>query len=717
MLFEVGEFCEKVEDDLAGLVDELVELTNRQTDSEILAWQRSLPKLSIALNDQRLQNFHLQLGGAKGGALSLEYQLPASSSWCDAVLLGHGETSPSVVMLELKDWVIMNDHPTRHENLIEHHGKVMLHPSDQVRGYVEYCRYFHQEVLRHKAAVEGCVFFTSAKEDKLDVYRQMPYAELTSMYPVFSSTDSANGSGMADFLAQHLKSPDYAFAESFEQGTYAQDRNLVTQLSNLILNEDKTTFVLLDEQRKGFELCISAINDLIDSSDGDEKLVVIIEGPPGSGKSVLAAKLWATLARDVDRIGENLVITSTSTAQRSNWEALFKKQSGQTAHKHIVLGSNKYNPGLTNTWWKRHHGGVGASVTDWRANIKEYLQIVGQQNDMPDNHIEVSIVDEAHALINPAAPDKSGVASSGWQMLAGPQAWHIIRSSRISIFLLDGEQSYRDNETTTVGDITKWAVDDYNARVPEVISLAGAQFRCGGSKEYLDWLEKALDMGSEEETNLSWLRQPGGASGQFEFNTVVDPKALEENLTHLRMDGNSVRLVASYGRKWITKKKPRPHDLPPNQMDFHIPYQRNDETLYWSRIWNYVPNSSYEHFIQAPEGSKMHENPLSEVGCPYVVRGFDYDYLGLLWLKDLVWRKDRWKAYDANKVYETAWAITKGRAKKEQKKGIEGFYTRALIRQLKRGYRILLSRAVKGVYVWFEDEETKNHIESLLAQK
>jgi uncharacterized protein len=715
MLFEIGEFCERVQDDLAGLVDELVELTNRQGDNEKKAWQRSLPKLSIALSDRRLQDFHLQLGGAKGGALSLEYQLPASSSWCDAVLLGHGETFPSVVMLELKDWVITNDLPTRHKNLIEHHGKLMLHPSDQVCGYVEYCRYFHQEVLRQKATVEGCVFFTSAAEDKLDVYRQAPYAELTAMYPVFSYADSANGFGMADFLARHLKRPDYTFAEEFERGTYAQDRNLITQLSNMILDEDKqTTFVLLDEQRKGFELCISEINDLIDSSGAEEKLVILIEGPPGSGKSVLAAKLWATLANDEERIKDNIVITCTSMAQRTNWEALFENQARRRAHRHIILGSNKYNPGLSSSWKRRRkERNVETHISEWRDNIADYLET--NHNKMPDNNIGVSIVDEAHALVNPTVPHKEGVGSSGWFMPSGPQAWHIMRASRISIFLLDAEQSYRDNETTTVSDIQKWAVDDFNAKVPEVISLAETQFRCGGSKEYLDWLEAALNMGFMGEANTSWLRKPGEAAGQFEFHIVSDPKALDENLVSLYHEGNSVRLVASYSRKWVTQKKRSPHSLPPDQMDFNIPYERNGKTEYWSRIWNYVVDSNYETFVQAPVGSRMREDPLSEVGCAYVVRGFDYDFLGLLWLQDLIWRDNRWKVRDANQIYESAWKITKARAKREQRAGIEGPYTEALIRQLKRGYRILLSRAIKGVYVWFEDEETRDHMETLLA--
>jgi len=109
----------------------------------------------------------------------------------------------------------------------------------------------------------------------------------------------------------------------------------------------------------------------------------------------------------------------------------------------------------------------------------------------------------------------------------------------------------------------------------------------------------------------------------------------------------------------------------------------------------------------------MHEDPLCEVGCPYVVRGFDYDYLGVLWLDDLVWRKDHWDVHPEN-IHETAWKLTLSRARVERKQGFTGENTLALIRQLQRGYRILFSRALKGIYVWFEDDETREHIQKLL---
>ena len=82
----------------------------------------------------------------QSGDLSLEYRLPASSSWCDVVLLGRGADSRAALMLELKNWNIAEDRPGPRPGLVWHKGALTLHPSDQVRGYVEYCQRFHSAI-------------------------------------------------------------------------------------------------------------------------------------------------------------------------------------------------------------------------------------------------------------------------------------------------------------------------------------------------------------------------------------------------------------------------------------------------------------------------------------------------------------------------------------------------------------------------------------------
>ena len=646
MLLEVGVFCAYVENDLNGLIDYLKDLTHFQSAAQTEAWRKSLPQLSKALSHPSLSHFHIQVGPS--GHMAVEYNLPASSSWCDAVLLGRGQANPAVVMLELKDWDIRGDQPAGRETLIGRHGVTYSHPSDKVRGYVEYCQHFHSAVVEQKASVAGCVFLTSARD--AGVYRGAPYTNLVAQYPVFTSSEIP---GMATYLAGYLRQPDPDFATAFEHGHYTQDRNLIRQLSDLILRDDQQVFVLLDEQRKGYEYCLLQIDELLASAQPDQKLAIVIEGPPGSGKSVLAAKLWAALADDYRRQGL-IVMTSTSSAQKSNWQVSFEQAAHRMAGRGVVLPANKYNPGLNTNWINgQRAAGRNPSAATWEKNL-EVFAAEGRQNAMPNNHIWVSIVDEAHALVDPSLEGLSGVAASGWAVMAGPQAYHVLRASQVSIFLMDSDQSYRDNETTTPARIQELAVQKLGVpgEAIKTISLGDAQFRCGGSKEYINWLEQFLHLQDGAPDDLSWRRLADG-TGRFEFELAADPADMEEHLRQYWRNGHSVRLMASYARKWVTKDIYQPHNLPLDKMDFHIPYRRDGKLRYWSRVWNYAPRADYSKFIQAPPGTRMHDDPLCEVGCPYVVRGFDYDYLGILWLKDLVWRNDHWEA-DPSQVFETA---------------------------------------------------------------
>jgi DUF2075 family protein len=124
-------------------------------------------------------------------------------------------------------------------------------------------------------------------------------------------------------------------------------------------------------------------------------------------------------------------------------------------------------------------------------------------------------------------------------------------------------------------------------------------------------------------------------------------------------------------------------------------------------------------FIQAPLGTRMNIDPLCEVGCPYVVRGFDYDYLGLIWLEDLVYRNGEWKI-NIDYVKETALSQTMSRAKISIKAKIKKNCSALtaeeiiLLDKIIKGYRILMSRAIKGMYLYVHDPETKEYLKSIL---
>jgi DUF2075 family protein len=103
----------------------------------------------------------------------------------------------------------------------------------------------------------------------------------------------------------------------------------------------------------------------------------------------------------------------------------------------------------------------------------------------------------------------------------------------------------------------------------------------------------------------------------------------------------------------------------------------------------------------------MADDPLCEVGCPYAIRGFDYDYLGLIWQKDLIWRTDHWEL-DLDAITETGISQSRTAARRAKSRN-DPRYER-LLRKVQQAYRILLTRAIRGIYVWCEDPETKDYL-------
>jgi DUF2075 family protein len=397
----------------------------------------------------------------------------------------------------------------------------------------------------------------------------------------------------------------------------------------------------------------------------------------------------------------------------------------------------------------------------WREHMTELRamqKLVRYQPGSEDDACLISLVDEAHALINPER--EHGVGQYGFVTGLGPQAWQIMRASRVTVFFIDPRQSFRARENTTIQDIKKWAAE-LDAEV-ESVSLAGAQFRCAGSAEYVAWVE-ALLAGSPAEVNrvyASTWRSPGSpdnpiaaapnvinfpsrgrpvtADGRAElgagvphvaentpsFNTrqfgrkamdfrVYDsPFELEAALRKVSGDA-TVRLLSSYSRPWKTDGVLDPHLAPPEGQDFCERVSLGGANQTWSKPWNVVSHNDYTPYVQARPGTVMAKDPLSEVGCPYAVRGFDFGYVGLIWLDDLVWRGDRW-VVQVDNVHESGVRLIKTRALHEGRTAPAGPNGTILMEKVGQAYRILLSRAIHGLFVWASDKETRQHLRNSL---
>ena len=558
-----------------------------------------------------------------------------------------------------------------------------------------------------------------------------PNQKLASDFPLFCASSDDVQHRLPDFFQNRLTSPDEAFASAFEAGRYRQNRGFVAQIGAQILDPASPAFELLDNQRAAFALCRAVVNDTFAAARTGAltKKVVIITGPPGSGKSAIAARLWASLVTDPDLPEGDVVFTTTSMSQNSNWSHLFNQVGGHNAARGVVRKATAYSPISLHTLKQlrlRRGEQFLAPSNDWRRNLAALRAVVGAFRDgADDNQNLVTVVDEAHALINPEDPRVRG--QFGFPTSLGPQAYHIIRSSLLTVFLLDPQQGFRQRENTTLDDLREWS-QEVGAGKPEEISLEGMQFRCAGSAEFVAWLESFLRVprvggttpAPPEPTAAEALRayslitsSPDLSLGDSRMDLRVfdNPENLEAALRQRHLDGYTVRLLSTFSRRWKTQDDADPHGVPPEFMDFHEPYELNGETRYWSRVWNVLgPRDDYTWYVTGHPAGHIARDPLCEVGCTYAVRGFDYDYVGILWLNDLVWRDNRWRI-DPAAVAETGVADLVRLARNEAESGRpDAKPTVQLLHRVAQAYRILFTRALRGVYVWVPDAETRAHL-------
>jgi DUF2075 family protein len=338
-----------------------------------------------------------------------------------------------------------------------------------------------------------------------------------------------------------------------------------------------------------------------------------------------------------------------------------------------------------------------------------------------------------------------------------------MRCSRLTVFFLDSEQSFRSRENTSIEDIEKWA-HDLGATI-EMVSLRGNQFRCAGSVEYVEWVESLLKGESAAKNRIfasAWnedmqahtaaeIARPGGnviafpgsmkvaaninrlpaaadpappygaprsrgVRTKMDFRIFSDPFLMESELRSFSSE-YTIRLLSSFSRDWKTEKDPYPHEMPAAAQDFYEPVTlSNGEPGFWYRPWNYVPKKDYTWFIAGRMGQPISRDSLCEVGCTYAVRGFDFDYIGLLWLNDLLWRDARWIAPLEN-VHESGIDLLVKQARRERRVNPAGPKGAEVLEKVCQAYRILLTRAIRGVFVWIPDEETRVHVAASLSKR
>jgi DUF2075 family protein len=120
----------------------------------------------------------------------------------------------------------------------------------------------------------------------------------------------------------------------------------------------------------------------------------------------------------------------------------------------------------------------------------------------------------------------------------------------------------------------------------------------------------------------------------------------------------------------------------------------------WAMPWNAKPDAG-RLAKNIPKSNFWASDPggLDQVGCIYTAQGFEFDYVGIIFGKDLIydWSTNAWVG-DKKQSFDTV-----VKRSKEQ-----------FLDLVKNTYRVLFTRGIKGCYVYFVDDETRKFFQSRL---
>ena len=283
------------------------------------------------------------------------------------------------------------------------------------------------------------------------------------------------------------------------------------------------------------------------------------------------------------------------------------------------------------------------------------------------NSFDVVICDEAHRIretsVNRYTPKN--------QRTGLPQIDELMRIAKLNIFFIDEYQIVRPNEIGSV-NLIKDAAQRLGVNEADIAEFElQTQFRCSGSDAYLQWLDSLLEIRETEITEFDT---------KMEFSIFDNPfKMMEEIKKRNAEKKNSARIVAGFCWPWSEPNRDGSLVNDVKIGDFQMPWENKKEFWKWA----------------------TDDTGMAQVGTVYTSQGMEFDYIAVIFGNDLLYKNEekKWVAIPENS-YDT-------QVKHNNPN---------LTNHLKNVYRVLMSRAHKGVYVYFMDKSTEKYFSEHLPE-
>lgn len=510
MLVYVGDKKQFLHDVRTNAIDRKVEeqlakkLTMHVGNSEKQAYINSLTHMQNILLDPEIP---------EDVGVAVEFSIPNTSKRVDFILSGLDESNQhNAVIIELKQWsrvaplesveqlLVAQDEPEiRHVRTFLGGGlQTVVHPSYQAWSYRKLISDYNANVEEIPIGLASCAYlhnyYSAGKQDPL----LMPYfKDCLNEAPLFCRSDAEK---LCSFIKKYIRKGDATQTLYYiENGNIRPSKSLQDSLVSML--KGNREFTLIDEQKIVYEQILSLSRK---SFQDGRKRVFIVNGGPGTGKTVVAINLLVQLTKE----NQVCAYVTKNRAPRSVFEQKLRNGKFKTT------------------------------------NISNLFMNSGAFTKSNSNQFGTLIVDEAHRLNKRTqnGPTKTGE----------DQIKEIINAAACSVFFLDEDQRVTAQDYGNRETILSLA-QEAGAEIQEGELVS--QFRCGGSDGYLSWLNYVLDIHKE-------TANPILDGIQYDFRVLDDPVELRNVIVEKNAKDNKSRLVAGYCWNWISKSNPNgPDDI------------------------------------------------------------------------------------------------------------------------------------------------------------
>ena len=503
-------------------------LGRKVSASEISSWRNSMQFMESVVNDAEIPD---------DAGISIEFNIPLTNNRIDFILSGRDEAhTETAVIVELKQWseVSVTNKDAIVQTFIGGGVRETNHPSYQAWSYASLIEDFVETVRKESIKLVPCAYLHNL--DLRDAVNDSRYQEHIDKAPVFISKDAKKLNSFLKRFVKHGDKNDIMYR--IEHGKIRPSKHLSDSLSSML--QGNSEFLMIDHQKLVYETAL----DLASNATKSERKVLIVEGGPGTGKSVVAVNLLVELTRK----GKLAQYVSKNRAPR-------------IVYSHKLRGTMK------------------------RSRIDNLFKGSASYTGVEGGFFDVLLVDESHRLI----------AKNRYNKDSENQIKELIAASKLCVFFVDEAQMVTWSDIGTKSEILLWA----NAIGAEVEELQlESQFRCNGSDGYLSWVDDVLQLHETANATMEGV--------DYFFKVFDDPNHMRQEIRDKNLEANKARMVAGYCWDWISdsskkKNNPNDRDITISEHNFEAQWNLADDGSLWISAGNSVNEIGCIHTCQGLE--------------------------------------------------------------------------------------------------------------------